>query len=683
MKILIVFFFAVLAKVIYTERGSGCSKFAEASCSIFRNDTIIPVIQGACFSSDSTIILEFNALLDDSACVQLLSSDLSGNVIRSISVSINRVIVFFQKSFQPGSEYSVTYDCLHDIYGNPIDGGIVALSYHTIGYNDIVVSEIMADPSPSVLLPESEYIEIFNRLEYPVNLMNWKICLGNSCTLLPFCYLAPGSYLVLVNDAYSALFDQTENILAVNKLPQINNSGQSLVLRDNEESLIFVMAYSSGWYADYDKADGGWSLEMIDCNNPCGRKENWRASEDYRGGTPGEKNSVAAFNPDLLKPHLTNICITDTSSVYVSFSEPVYGENLYAKESYTVNNNFNHPFAVNQVKLPADVVELKYDHSFQPGVSYRIRVDQHIADCAGNPLDSEIAALFKKPSSCDSSDIIINEILYSAFERNGEFVEIYNRSAKTIDLKGFKLANRNSATGDFRNICPVSSYPLSINSQEYLALTLNRDLVVGYYSSCDPLSIVEMQKFPSLPDDGGDIVLLDPAGRIIDEVCFSPYMHFELSGNTRGVSLERISSCLASNSVENWTSASGSAFYATPGVINSQNNELKETKNDVFTDYDIFSPDNDGFNDALTIHYQLDSRGYLANITIFDRYGRMVKKIAKNIQLGVSGEFMWDGHDEYGHIVPVGPYLIYSEFFTLTGKILKFKNSCIVAKKSG
>jgi hypothetical protein len=48
-------------------------------------------------------------------------------------------------------------------------------------YGDIIVSEFMADPSPTITLPETEYIELFNNSEDSINLTNFY--LGDSSSL--------------------------------------------------------------------------------------------------------------------------------------------------------------------------------------------------------------------------------------------------------------------------------------------------------------------------------------------------------------------------------------------------------------------------------------------------------------------------------------------------------------------
>ena len=70
------------------------------------------------------------------------------------------------------------------------------------------------------------------------------------------------------------------------------------------ENTIDSVNYSDNWYKDEDKRDGGWTLEIIDPDNICSEHQNWVASEDELGGTPGTQNSVFANKPDLTGPKL-------------------------------------------------------------------------------------------------------------------------------------------------------------------------------------------------------------------------------------------------------------------------------------------------------------------------------------------------------------------------------------------
>ena len=76
------------------------------------------------------------------------------------------------------------------------------------------------------------------------------------------------------------------------------------MLLTDEDRLIHAIQYEKSWFGNELKASGGWSLEMIDENNPCTGKLNWTASGSPNGGTPGSVNSMVAANPDEQAPGL-------------------------------------------------------------------------------------------------------------------------------------------------------------------------------------------------------------------------------------------------------------------------------------------------------------------------------------------------------------------------------------------
>lgn len=94
---------------------------------------------------------------------------------------------------------------------------------------------------------------------------------------------------------------------------------------------------------------------------------------------------------------------------------------------------------------------------------------------------------------------------------------------------------------------------------------------------------------------------------------------------------------------------------------------------------EIFSPDNDGYNDVVTFSYKLDKEGYTGNIKIFDSEGRHVRHLMKSELLGIEGSISWDGFSDERQKATVGIYMVFFEAFTPDGSIVKNKKSCVLA----
>jgi hypothetical protein len=157
-------------------------------------------------------------------------------------------------------------------------------------------------------------------------------------------------------------------------------------------------------------------------------------------------------------------------------------------------------------------------------------------------------------------------------------------------------------------------------------------------------------------------------------------MHFPLLVNTKGVSLERIDFNRASNDKTNWNSASENVGFATPAYQNSQ--YLQSDGGSGFSLMNpLFSPDNDGYNDVLTIHYALNENGKIGNIYIFDNKGRPIKHLMRNQPLTHEGAISWNGMNDDNEKAAIGIYLVYIELFDLSGKLNRYKLICTLAGK--
>jgi hypothetical protein len=157
-------------------------------------------------------------------------------------------------------------------------------------------------------------------------------------------------------------------------------------------------------------------------------------------------------------------------------------------------------------------------------------------------------------------------------------------------------------------------------------------------------------------------------------------MHFDLLNNTDGVSLERISADLPTQNRDNWHSASASVSFATPGYRNSQDAAPGFTGN-FSADPQIFSPDNDGYQDLLIFNYSLDQGGYTGNVRLYNDHGQEVRHLIKSELLGRDGSFVWDGLSELGAQLPVGAYIAILEAFGIQGEVIKYQTICVLAAK--
>jgi flagellar hook assembly protein FlgD len=156
-----------------------------------------------------------------------------------------------------------------------------------------------------------------------------------------------------------------------------------------------------------------------------------------------------------------------------------------------------------------------------------------------------------------------------------------------------------------------------------------------------------------------------------------------LISNREGISLERISYQSATQNANNWFSASNLSGNATPGRTNSQIQKLKSKTGRFFsTNQTTISPDNDGFEDFISINYQLPYSDYVATIQIYDQEGRYIKQLLNNELIGMEGFINWDGSDFNNQKSPIGKYVIFITAFSLEGKsVLKEKIPVILATR--
>ena len=470
---------------------------------------------------------------------------------------------------------------------------------------------------------------------------------------------------------------------------KILNLGSDLALFDDRNHLISSVDFDVSWHSASYKEEGGWSLEQIDENNPCTGKLNWNSSVSGAGGTPGKCNSIKEIN--IVAPNLDYIIPISSNTIAVQYNQNMNIESLHNIENYLIKEIQINPIEINLIPNKNDYAELVFEQDFYEGELYTLNI-KNICNCKDIVLDGDIDMEFGLPSDVENNDVIINEILFDPISPGVEYLEIYNRSEKVINLSELlvgtiKESFPNPADTVLKTICQEQRILLP---KTYMLLSTDNDIVISQYLTDEENlstklhhNFLETKELPSFPNEEGVIIICNKSREIIDEVYYSEKMHYDLLVETKGVSLERISFENSSLDKTNWHSASYNVNYGTPGYENSMAmNEVIENGNDeIYISPEIFSPDGDGFDDNCAIYYKFNENGFTLNIKIFNSKGILTRNLLHNNLVADEGNVIWDGRDNNSHRVEPGIYIVQAEFFDLKGFVKRIKKVVTVATK--
>ncbi|MCX6150880.1 MAG: lamin tail domain-containing protein [Ignavibacteriales bacterium] len=423
--------------------------------------------------------------------------------------------------------------------------------------NDLVINEFMYAPTT----PEPEWIEIYNRSNKTIELKNYQLADDNDTikivkTSTP---LQPGKYFVITKDSSLFAFFDIPGKYVINSFPSLNNSTDKIILLDSLNRTIDSLEYSSPWGGQY-----GRSLERISIERSSTVKENWGTSKSPDKATPGKMNSITIKNYDLainefkslesfgilgksvrLRIVVKNIGMNSFNSFQLKIYKNENGDSLI-KSSELLKIIQDNPLS------PNDSLTFYFDvNSFLEGKNYFI---SNLS--AANDDDTTNNISFTNFPGVklneERNDIVVNEIMYAPNSPEPEWLEIYNRSLKSIQLKNYKIADASDTMRVIKN-------SITLNPKEYFVIAKDSSFV-GYYEINSKFLI---SSFPSLNNSSEKIILLDSLNRTIDSLEYHSSW-----GGSAGRSLERISTEQSSTITENW-GTSKNPEKATPGTTNS------------------------------------------------------------------------------------------------------------------
>jgi len=626
--------------------------------------------------------LAFNEALDETSALNPSHYSVDNGLGSPWSVAFGnnlaQVVLEFEREIGNGVNYTLTVSGVKDLWNNTMEPTSMAFSIYEASEYDIVINEIMADPNPVVGLPEWEYVELYNTTEFGIDLKDWQIHIGSNENTFGNFVLAPHGYVILChNDAVSEL-RQYGDCIGFGSF-SVGNTSSALYLYNKSGVLISRVSFSSTWYHDPDKDNGGWSVEQIDPLNPCAGASNWTASMDASGGTPGRINSVNGENN--VQPKVERVSLFGNQIVQLWFDQQMDPAELLETQHFFVEETGEHPQQTVVNPMDGTYVELHFDQGFAEGIVYTLVING-VTNCVGTAIEADTRVKFGIPNEIAEGEILINEILFDPIAPGVDYVELYNNTDKTFDLSTLMLgvikeSFPNPADATLKEIIADSRLFLP---HTYVLLSTNSE-IVGQQYDCPTDNFIQMASFPSYANAGGTAVLIGKDGTLVDAVYYSEKMHYPLLKITKGVSLERVAFDHPSMDPNNWHSAAEQVHFGTPGYENSMMQSAEPSNDEISISPDIFSPDGDGYDDACFINYHFDEAGYTMNIYIFNVAGQLVRHLAKGELVGQEGSALWNGLDDNGNRVPIGVYVVVTEVFNFDGKVKKFKNAAVVGTR--
>ncbi|MEQ9402594.1 MAG: lamin tail domain-containing protein [Cyclobacteriaceae bacterium] len=635
-------------------------------------DTEAPSITS--YGFDGALTIRFSEIMDANSLING-NYTIFGLSISGITVSEfpNSVTLNFLEQLNFGVIYQMTISAVMDCWGNELEETIISFGLgRSPGFNEVLITEIQFDPDPSVVLPDVEFLEIYNNTNNLINLEGLTLSDVSSQVELPMITMNPMEYYVLTTTSAAAEFTGV-NAIGVSGFPSLSNSGEQLILSSGDE-LIFSINYNPAWH-DEDKRSGGYTLEMKDLSSPCVEAFNWGSSRSSTGGTPGFKNSNTEGVPDNFGPEIVKVIAISHDSVRVDFNEKI---DPVSKQlvSVTFKPDLNTAFFHFDNKLPATLFIILGEDLVESD-AHKILIEG-VVDCKGNEIqEHEISFAF--PSPAEEGDILLSEVLFNPRTNGVDFVELLNVSEKYVSFMNWRLARITEEGIIDEKI--TSKNELILPPGEFLVFTTDPAVLLSNYPQGNSDRFFEMASLPTYANDTGNVVLLNDLGAVMEIFHYEDDYHYALLESTDGVSLERISYDVDVNDADNWRSASSTQGFATPGYANSQSLMITSPSGNVQAEPKVFIPGNSGSGrDFTTINYQFDQPGKFANVTIFDQTGRLVKNVAEGALLSTSGFMRWDGTTNRGNMARLGYYVILFEVYDSNGNTDTLKETVVVGR---
>jgi len=553
---------------------------------------------------------------------------------------------------------------------------------------NVVLSEIMFDAAGNENY--DEFVEVVNLGPWPVDMARWRLSDGigidtvvalDEGTLLQvgqFGIILDGGYLE--NSTYYDSLIPDEALKLTIDNATFGNSGLSNSTAETV-SLINPFGTVTSSYTYTLGNESGYSDEKI-------RLElgddlsNWQNSIRWNG-TPGAPNSV---QPDSLDLALT-VMEFDPSNPQANEQVMlnVKAQNIGIQSVSLVVVYFgideNHDLILDPAERFGEItlgtlesLDTTWMAYPMPDLLPRLYSVMAWADIQDDNMDNN-RIIRQLGVGSQAGSVVINEIFFKPLTGQGEWVELFNPGDGPVNIGGWRFSDSHGiADTSLHLVLPETS--LWIDPMGFAALAHDSS-VLNFDPPAGTPVFVGGSHFPTLNNTGDSLVLYDLALNPIDSVCYQD--DWSSAGN--GVSLERVSPSHASNDPLNWADCVDPR-HGTPGSENSVVFQPSAGEEILSCQPNPFSPDSDGHNDVLFIHFRIPVPTARANVKIFDVRGRLVRWLWNSQTIGSSGEVIWDGAHGNGVKATIGMYIVYFEALNaVSGVIKSAKRTVVLAGK--
>lgn len=496
-----------------------------------------------------------------------------------------------------------------------------------------MINEIQYAP----VSPESEWIEIYNTEDREVELINFtvsdKVTTSEPLNII----MPPNSFAIITKDSagVSKIYKLDSTKVYMTNLPTLNNTDDDVVIK-SEDVVLDSVSYSSKWGLK------SKSLERINYFAPSNDESNWGSSESE--ATPLLINSNAKYvdlrivEATLAKGGLS-VIIENIGNVMSTKTLLTMFVNLTIKSQTTI-------IEIEPQSDTEGIINFEdIDYTPVTGDEIRLLVEQSVdIDLSNNKFTLYIPTLTKR------NDILINEIMFDVDKNSYEFIELYNNSNEELQISNWFMADATDIKNERFNQIVTNA---SIEPNGYVII-VSDSAVFKHINPLEKEKVLFTKRKFSLNKSDDIICLYNSAKTVIDSLAYSELWHEDFLPTTQNISLEKIRPDLPTQSEENWKTCTDDA--GNTALRSNSYNKANESKDKISATPNPFSPTSSG-EPYIVIDFELSFINALVDCDIYYPNGTKAFNLTSAKFVSKNGFVTWNGRDETGYLLPVGPYV--------------------------